>query len=67
MQPDNLRVTAEITRVIGSREERQLAKLYESGEKMYGLIDQFQWMPCIVTGRTVDTESVTYDLLMVSK
>jgi len=67
MQPDNIKISAEITRITGSEEERQLSKLRESGEKVFGLVDQFQWMPFVVVGKIVEAESATFKLRMVGK
>ena len=52
MKADRITVTAEITREVGTEECGQLNDLFHSGDKIFGLVDTFCWMPFIVTGMT---------------
>lgn len=70
MKIDRIRITAEITRELGSKDETELTELFRTGERVVGLVEQFSWMPFIVTGRDCSSDGasgVTFHLLMVSK
>ena len=71
MSPDRLTITAEITREVGSDECGELNDLFNTQEKVFGLVDQFSWMPFMVTGmKNWDGGGkmmATFELRMVSK
>lgn len=67
MKLDNLFVTAQVTREVGSAEYDQLTVLYASGEKIEGLVDQFPWMPFMVESVVEEGRAATFNLRMMAK
>ena len=67
MKLDNLFVTAQITREVGSAEYDQLIMIYRSGEKIHGLVDQFPWMPFIVESVIEEDRATTFNLRMMGR
>ena len=64
MKVEKLTVTAEITRDSDTEEFGQLMELYRSGESVFGLVDQFSFMPFKVTRITKNGDKATFHLLM---
>ena len=71
MKPDRITVTVEITREVGADECDRLNDLLHSGDKVFGLVDTFSWMPFIVVGMHNwdggGKMMATFELRMVNK
>ena len=67
MKVEKITVTAELTRHFDDDECKQLFQLLGSKKPIFGLVDQFQWMPFIVAAAYREGDFITFDLLMVSK
>jgi hypothetical protein len=67
MKIDTLTVHAQITLKIDSPEAIRLSSMFSSGDKVVGLVDQFPWMPFIVTKVTTERVASTFELKMVGR
>jgi len=67
MKLDKLFVTAQITRKVDTIEYDQLIKLYRSGEKIEGLVDQFPWMPFVIDSIIEEGNAATFNLRMLAR
>jgi len=67
VKADRITVNAERVRKVGTDECNQLTELYESGDRVHGLVDTFSWMPFKVVDMEQHGDNVTFELRMVSK